>query len=174
MNALPPAVTLEPMTEADFATVKALGETIWRNYYIRLISAAQIEYMLAGRYAPDSLARYLGAKDRWLRILRLGSRPVGYCSYALTATPGELKLEQLYLLPELHGQGLGGFMLRHVEKEARALGCDCIMLTVNKGNESSIGVYRKSGFTVRESAVFDIGNGFVMDDFVMEKRLAAL
>lgn len=171
MRAVQPTVSLLPMTEADFPTVKLLGETIWRTHYIRLISAAQIEYMLAGRYAPESLSRYLNADDRWLRILRIADRPVGYCSYSLSASPGELKLEQLYLLPELHGQGLGGFMLRHVENAARDLSCDCIMLTVNKGNEGSIAVYRKSGFTVRESAVFDIGNGYVMDDFVMEKRL---
>ena len=44
-------------------------------------------------------------------------------------------------------------------------------LTVNKGNTDSIAVYLKSGFVVREEAVFDIGSGYVMDDYVMEKRL---
>jgi diamine N-acetyltransferase len=48
------------------------------------------------------------------------------------------------------------------------------MLTVNKGNEGSIAIYRKSGFSVRESVVFNIGNGYVMDDFIMEKRLPPL
>jgi ribosomal protein S18 acetylase RimI-like enzyme len=61
--------------------------------------------------------------------------------------------------------------LRHVEDRARALGCRTLMLTVNKLNTDSVAVYRKAGFTVREEAVFDIGNGYVMDDYVMEKRL---
>jgi diamine N-acetyltransferase len=107
MSMSEPAVSLQPMRAEDFATVKALGEEIWRTHYIRLISAAQIDYMLAGRYAPEALARYLEASDRWLRILRMEGRPVGYCSYALTAIPGELKLEQLYLLPALHAAPCG-------------------------------------------------------------------
>ncbi|MDX2217825.1 MAG: GNAT family N-acetyltransferase [Burkholderiales bacterium] len=167
-----PAPRLTPLTEADFATVAQLGDTIWRAHYSKLISMAQIEYMLTGRYSPERLSAYVNASDRWLHILWLENRPVGYCSYSLTTQPGELKLEQLYLLPELHGRGLGRFMLDHVEAEARRLDCITIMLTVNKGNASSIAVYDRAGFTVRESAVFDIGNGYVMDDFVMEKRIA--
>jgi ribosomal protein S18 acetylase RimI-like enzyme len=85
--------------------------------------------------------------------------------------PGEMKLEQLYLLPELRGQGLGRLMLRHVEEQARARGCRSLMLQTNKRNDIAIAFYRKAGFTVCEEAVFDIGNGFVMDDYVMEKVL---
>lgn len=166
-----PQPLLSPMTEADFATVAQLGDTIWRAHYSKLISMAQIEYMLAGRYSPERLSAYLNAPDRWLYLLRLDNRAVGYCSYALTGNPGELKLEQLYLLPELHGKGLGRFMLAHVEAEARRLGCTTLLLTVNKGNATSIAVYDRAGFTVRESAVFDIGNGYVMDDYVMVKRI---
>lgn len=162
---------LTPLTEADFATVARLGDSIWRAHYSKLISMAQIEYMLAGRYSPLRLSRYVNAADRWLYLLKIEDRPVGYCSYALTDKAGELKLEQLYLLPELHGRGLGRFMLNHVETHARELGCESIMLTVNKGNATSIAVYDRAGFLVRESAIFDIGNGYVMDDFVMVKRL---
>ena len=82
-----------------------------------------------------------------------------------------MKLEQLYLLPELHGQGLGRLMLRHVEEQARrvaAARCCCSRINATI---SPVAFYRKAGFTVREEAVFDIGNGFVMDDYVMEKVL---
>ena len=82
-----------------------------------------------------------------------------------------MKLEQFYLLEECRGKGLGGQMLRHVEARTREQGCRVVMLTVNKRNADSIAVYRKSGFRVREGAVFDIGNGSVMDDYVMEKVL---
>ena len=162
---------LVPLTEADFEPLAQLAEEIWRAHYGPLIGLPQVEYMLKGRYTPERLRTYLNAPDRWLRLLRLDGETLGYCSYALTATPGELKLEQLYLLEAFKGRGLGGLMLRHVEAEARARGCGTLMLTVNKGNAGSIAVYQKSGFTVREEAVFDIGNGFVMDDYVMEKRL---
>lgn len=166
---------LDAMTAADFETLARLAEAIWRTHYIRIIGSAQIDYMLAERYTPEKLRQYLNAGDRWLILLRTdsptGSRAVGYCSYALTENPGEMKLEQLYLLPELHGKDLGRLMLRHVEEQARARGCSTLVLQTNKRNDIAIAFYRKSGFTVREEAVFDIGNGFVMDDYVMKKML---
>ena len=128
--------------------------------------------MLAGRYTPEKLRRYLAADDRWMYLLRLSDTPVGYCSWARTASPDEVKLEQLYLLQEHRGKGLGGLMLRHIENHARKLGCSTLSLQVNKQNAGAVAVYRKAGFTVREEIVLDIGNGFVMDDFVMEKMLS--
>nr|WP_281397220.1 GNAT family N-acetyltransferase [Chitinivorax tropicus] len=148
-----------------------MGHQIWHAHYSKIISQQQIDYMLTGRYTPENLQAYVDAPDRWLKLLRVGDKAVGYFSYALTRTPAEMKLEQLYLLPALHGQGLGGQMLAEVERAARTQGCRVLMLTVNKSNHSSIAVYRHRGFSVREEAVFDIGNGFVMDDYVMVKSL---
>jgi ribosomal protein S18 acetylase RimI-like enzyme len=162
---------LDAMTAADFETLARLAETIWRVHYTKIIGSAQIDYMLAERYTLEKLRLYLNADDRWLMLLRIDNHAVGYCSYALTDDPGEMKLEQLYLLPELHGKGLGKLMLRHVKEQARVRGRSTLTLQTNKRNAAAIAFYRKAGFTVREEAVFDIGNGFVMDDYVMEKVL---
>ncbi|HEX4859178.1 MAG TPA: GNAT family N-acetyltransferase [Usitatibacteraceae bacterium] len=162
---------LKPITPADFAPLAALAEQIWRAHYTKIISLEQIEYMLAGRNTPERLGAYVGAADRGLDLLWLDGKRVGFCSWAWTETPGEMKLEQIYLLPRLHGRGFGGMMLRHIEARARALGAKTMMLTVNKRNDGSIAVYHHAGFRVREDAVFDIGGGYVMDDYVMEKVL---
>jgi ribosomal protein S18 acetylase RimI-like enzyme len=164
-------VALTPIAETDFDTVAQLGATIWRAHYSTMISMAQIDYMLAGRYTVENLRRYVQAADRGLVLLRVCAAAVGYCSYVLAQTPGEMKLEQLYLSAEHRGKGLGGMMLRYVQEQARKAGCRVLWLTVNKQNSGAIAVYRKSGFTVREEATFDIGNGFVMDDYVMEMAL---
>jgi len=167
----PTEARLEAITEADFETLAQLGEKIWREHYSKIISMAQIMYMLSGRYAPDNLRSYLNADDRWLKLVKLGETAVGYCSYSITAAPSEMKLEQLYLLEECRGKGLGFMMLSHVEDQARKQGLKVLMLQVNKQNADSIAFYKKAGFTVREEAAFDIGNGYVMDDYVMEKTL---
>ena len=54
---------------------------------------------------------------------------------------------------------------------ARSRQCPRLRLQVNRGNTQAIRAYRKYGFHVAESRVFDIGGGFVMDDHVMEKPL---
>ena len=164
-------IRLDPLSEHDFDTVAKLADTIWRAHYASMISMAQIDYMLDGRYVPERMRQYLDSDQRWMWVLRVGGGPAGYCSCSLGECADELKLEQLYLLTEHKGKGLGGYMLRHVEAQARALARPLLYLTVNKGNTDSIAIYRRSGFVVREEAVFDIGNGYVMDDYVMEKPL---
>ena len=165
-------VRLDPLTEQDFDTVARLADTIWRGHYGTMISMAQIDYMLDGRYTAGNLGRYIGSEACWMRVLRVDGVPAGYCSWSLGADPDEVKLEQLYLLAEHKGKGLGGLMMRTVEDACRALGRPVLYLTVNKGNLDSIAIYRRSGFVVREEAVFDIGNGYVMDGYVMAKRVA--
>jgi ribosomal protein S18 acetylase RimI-like enzyme len=162
------------MTESDFDTLMVLARQIWREHYVPMVGQAQVDYMLGTRFTPAFLRRYINASDRWLDILTVHAEPVGYCSYALTDDPHEIKLEQLYLNPSLHGQGLGGQMMRHVIARALALGRTVMMLQVNKNNHDAIAVYRKMGFTVREEARFDIGQGFVMDDYIMEKVVSPL
>lgn len=163
-------IRLDPLSESDFDTVATLADTIWRSHYATMISVAQIDYMLDGRYVPSRMRQYLDSDQRWMWVLRVDGEAAGYCSCSLSDDDA-MKLEQLYLLSTHKGKGLGGLMLRHVEAHARALARSRLYLTVNKGNTDSIAIYRKSGFVVREEAVFEIGNGYLMDDYVMEKPL---
>jgi GNAT superfamily N-acetyltransferase len=173
---LPADVTLTPTTEPDFVMLRELAETIWRQHYTGIISAHQIDYMLPGRFSDESLREHIQAPDRWLEILRVSDKSVGYCAYELANNYGDgglaaMKLGQLYVLASHRGLGLGKFMLGHVEQQARDLGRYLLWLQVNKRNTGSIAFYKAMGFAVSREAVFDIGGGFVMDDYVMTKGL---
>lgn len=166
-----PNAILAPLTDRDFATVAELARRIWHAHYSAIITHAQIDYMLDGRFTPENLAKYVSSNERWLEVLRVDGTPSGYCSWSLTKDPAEMKLEQLYVLPELHGRGLGTLMMNKIETDARSRGCRSLMLTVNKQNQNSIKVYLHRGFQIREEVVFDIGRGYVMDDYVMARSL---
>jgi len=173
-------VSLTRVTEPDFPALRELAETIWRQHYAGIISAAQIEYMLAGRFSDEALQEHMQAADRWLELLRASGTPVGYCGYESASmdgdgrTPAAMKLGQLYVLESHRGLGLGRFMLEYVEGRARELGRRLIWLQVNKQNTAAITFYRSAGFEVVRGAVFAIGGGFVMDDYVMAKQVEAL
>ena len=51
------------------------------------------------------------------------------------------------------------------------MGAKYLRLNVNKHNEKAIKAYLRNGFVTVESVKNDIGNGFFMDDFVMQKTL---
>ena len=61
--------------------------------------------------------------------------------------------------------------MRHVEQRARAHHCTRLYLQVNKNNRSAIDAYLRNGFAVSEAGRFDIGGGFIMDDYIMSKAL---
>ena len=167
-----PDPQLTPVTEHEFLVIRALAETIWRQHYAGIISGEQIDYMLAGRFNDDALRDQLQAPDKWLELLRVSGKPVGYCGYELSQDDHDaLKLGQLYVLKSHRGKGLGRFMLGYVEKRARELGRHMLTLQVNKRNTGAIEFYRRAEFEVVYEAVFDIGAGFVMDDYVMAKGL---
>lgn len=174
---LPAGLTLTPVCKPDFALLRELAEIIWLQHYAGIVSSAQIDFMLAGRFSDEALQTHIQAGDRWLTLLRVAGTPVGYCGCELAGLDGEgadmaaMKLGQLYLLKAHRGLGLGRFMLGHVEGLAHEHGRRTIWLQVNRRNTGAIDFYRAAGFAVVRESVFEIGGGYVMDDFVMAKGL---
>ncbi len=91
----------------------------------------------------------------------------GFHSCTLDSTGENLKLNKLYILPAAQGMGLGKALLSRVHALAASLGARKIWLQVNKNNRTAIRAYERAGYSVERAAVFDIGGGFVMDDFIM-------
>jgi ribosomal protein S18 acetylase RimI-like enzyme len=96
---------------------------------------------------------------------------VGFAACEVGEHAGEIKLDKIYVRYDLRGKGYGSLLIRHIEQRARAAGYRSIYLQVNKRNASAIRAYERNGFIIRAAATFDIGNGFIMDDYVMAKPL---
>lgn len=167
------AVEIRPVRPDEYARVAALARLIWYATYPGIVSTAQLEYMLAGRYSVEAMTRSVTAGELTYDWLLVDGEPQAFTAYGPSGTAGELKLQQLYVHPAWQRRGLGGRLLQHVEAHARRTGHATVMLTVNKQNARAIAAYQKAGFRVREAATFDIGEGYVMDDFVMVKDLAS-
>jgi ribosomal protein S18 acetylase RimI-like enzyme len=157
--------------EEHLPAISELAGVIWRACYPAIITHAQIDYMLARMYSLDVLREEIRSQGIHYDQLLVDGKPAGFASYGPTAQPGVMKLHKLYLLPEMHGRGLGSRLLRHVEREIRAGAGRRLILSVNKRNTKAIAAYRRNGFVIAESVVTDIGNDFVMDDYVMAKEL---
>jgi diamine N-acetyltransferase len=167
---VPDHASLEPLCHPEIPAIEALAKTIWREHHAKFISAAQIEYMLRGKYTSADLGPFIGAADRWLDVLRVDGAPCGFLR-CLQTSPRELKIAEIYLSGAQRRKGLGRMMLDHAEARARRLGCSTLVLYVNQRNDTAVGAYRQFGFVVTEETIIDIGNGFVMDDYRMEKLL---
>ena len=158
-----------PLEEDDIAAVVALAGVIWRHHYPGIISMEQIDYMLAQRYTPAIILAQMQSGSAWWEQALLGGRMIGFAQYELHGR--SMKLDKLYLHQDFQRQGYGGRMLAHVEDSARRRGAGTVRLNVNKHNLKSIAAYRKNGYEVVETVIVDIGGGYVMDDYVMQKQL---
>jgi len=80
------------------------------------------------------------------------------------------KLHKIYLSPSLQGKGIGRFLLEEMEKKAKTLGAEKLFLNVNRFNKA-IHFYQRHGYNILREEDIDIGNGYFMNDYVMQKNL---
>jgi ribosomal protein S18 acetylase RimI-like enzyme len=164
-----PDLTIRRADESDIPAIRHVAHTTWPVAYSGIISPAQVHYMLDMMYSEASLSRQMTHEGHRFFLASRGAVCAGFASIGDWATQS-VKLHKLYVLPEAKGSGAGAALLRHVTALAAQEGSLRMVLQVNRRN-TAVDFYRHHGFAVAEEAVLDIGGGFVMDDFIMQKQL---
>jgi len=160
----------ETATIDDIPALQHLAHRIWHAHYPGIITVEQIDYMLAEGYSADGIATEItGQGVTWLNIFD-DKKLIGFAAFGPYGGQ-TVKLHKLYLDVTCHGKGIGSAALAEVEQRASSDGATAIILNVNKYNHKAIASYERNGYQVADSVVHDIGNGFVMDDYVMRKVL---
>lgn len=149
----------------DIPTIQEIAEEAWRPTYGHILTEEQTLYMIPMMYANEVIKPQINL----FSMVEEDGFTIGYCAFEITSeTDG--KLHKLYLRPLAKQKGIGSFMIDQISLQARSLGLTSIYLNVNKLN-SAVEFYLKKGFIVEHEMVLDIGNGYVMDDYVMRLYL---
>jgi diamine N-acetyltransferase len=160
---------IRPATIADIPLLRRLAHEIWHAHYPEIITVEQIDFMLGWMYSAEEIERQLRDGPRW-EIAELDGEPVAFTSYG-PEPDGRVKLHKLYIAKAHQRRGIGRALLEHVLGEAKKLGGSEVWMQVNKRNTTAVAAYKKAGFHIAKEATFDIGHGFVMDDFLMAKAV---
>lgn len=149
-----------------------LADRIWHEYFpdSQIISSKQTDYMVRKFQSVPALVDQLHHRGFEYYFIVSGAEKVGFLG--LKPDGGKLFLSKLYLLKEHRGQGYSSHAFSFLEGLCEKRGLDAIWLTVNKNNKQAIDVYKIKGFETTREQTIDIGEGYAMDDFVMEKALA--
>ena len=155
----------------QLSIVRELAYAIWPSTYGDILSNAQLEYMLDSFYSIANLERQMG-NGQVFELLFEDTNAIGFVAYELNCNFENLsqpltKIHKIYLLPETQGKGFGKFMIDEVSKISKSNKQIGIYLNVNKYNTAKF-FYEKLGFVISKEEVIDIGNDYVMDDYVME------
>jgi ribosomal protein S18 acetylase RimI-like enzyme len=162
---------IRPLRDQDVEPLCALAREIWLQHYPGIITVKQIEYMLAQRYTPDAIRAQVRDRTATWDVLESAGALCGFASCEPGGDARRMKLDKLYVHQVFRGRGFGSALVDHVANTARREGRDALYLQVNKYNHGSVEAYKRMGFVVTKSLVVDIGQGFVMDDYVMSLAL---
>ncbi|MFM6924822.1 MAG: GNAT family N-acetyltransferase [Ferruginibacter sp.] len=156
-------------TAADIPLIRQLTFAIWPQTYSHLISREQIDYMLEMMYSPAVLQKQIEEDGCTFIIVYDDTEPVAFASYHETE-PQLWKLNKIYVLSAQQGKGTGKFIIRYIADEIKAKAAKALQLQVNRDNKAK-DFYERLGFNIIKTADFDIGNGYFMNDYVMELSL---
>ena len=156
--------------EEDIPVIQEIAEKTWPAAYGGIISVEQIDYMLKKMYNKGELLSQFQQGYTFL-MAEQGGKDLGFAVFSiLDSTHRIFKLHKLYVLPETHGKGVGKLLINEVLNLAKRAGGVSLELNVNRANKAAA-FYERAGFTVKETVDLDIGNGFLMNDYVMQKVL---
>jgi RsiW-degrading membrane proteinase PrsW (M82 family)/ribosomal protein S18 acetylase RimI-like enzyme len=164
-----PVLTIRHASKSDVELIRTLSLQIWPKTYGQILSQHQIKYMMQKMYSEHALKQQMEEGHQFIIVYNLGV-PIGFASYG-EIEPSIYKLHKLYLLPRQQGRGSGKFVIEQVIIDIKPKGAVALRLNVNRDNQAK-GFYEKLGFHVIRTEDIDIGNGYFMNDFVMERILS--
>ena len=147
----------------DFAI---LTSEIWHEYWTCILSDEQIDYMVDKFQSENAIINQINNENYTYFYIMYDNQKAGYIG--LSSKQDYLFLSKLYLKKNYRHKGLGKKAFDFIKQFAENNSYNKIRLTVNKYNVNTINAYNKWGFKTIDSVVTDIGNGFVMDDYIME------
>jgi diamine N-acetyltransferase len=162
-------VVIRKADKTDISVISILAHAIWPDTYHNIISEAQIKYMLELFYSHESLEKQFDENHVFL-IALMNAETVGFASYSHGNKTGVYKVHKLYVHPMLHGKGFGKKLLDRVIHDVKPQGGKIIQLNVNRHNRAKA-FYEKNGFKVVGEEDIAIGEGYFMNDYVMEKSI---
>ena len=162
-------LSITKATTADIPLIRQLTFAIWPKTYSDVISKEQIDYMLEMMYNPATLQKQIEEDGCTFIIVYDDTEPVAFASYNETE-PQLWKLNKIYILQSQQGKGTGKFIINYIVDEIKIKHAKALQLQVNRQNKAK-DFYERLGFKIIKTADFDIGNGYFMNDYVMELPL---
>ena len=149
-------------------SLSAIADDIWHEHFTPIIGEAQVDYMLDKFLSPDALTEQINSGYQYY-IFSFEYTFAGFAG--IHKENGKLFLSKLYVHKDFRRKGIASYMFNQFIELCKKHNLDKIWLTCNRNNTNTLNVYKHWGFKKVREEVADIGNGFVMDDYIMEYKI---
>ena len=160
---------IKKATAGDIPLIRELTFRVWPQTYTSILTQEQIDYMLEMMYSESSLQKQITKDGCQFIIVYDEGNPVGFASYS-EEEPKRWKLNKIYILQNQQGRGTGKYVINYIIEEIIKHNANSLFLQVNQHNKAK-SFYERLGFNQVDFVNLDIGNGFFMNDYIMEKKL---
>lgn len=163
--------TIKQAKPEDCSLIRLLASRVWQPTYGEILSPEQLNYMFEMMYSNESLLRQMTVDKHLFFIIYEEKNPVAYLSIE-TKEPTVFIFQKIYAVPEMQGKGIGRYMIEQgVEWLKRENPTPfTVMLYVNRTNRA-VDFYKHIGFELVGERDHHIGNGYYMNDFIMEMQI---
>ncbi len=165
-------LSITQVTRQDTEAISSMAREIWSEHYTPVIGKAQVDYMLEKFQSPEAISEQIDSGYEYYLIENDGQN-AGYFALVPSQAEKKAQLSKIYVRANARRTGIGQRIIAFCERRCAELGLNELWLTVNRHNTGSIAFYKKTGFSRTRKLVQDIGNGFVMDDYVMSKAVSS-
>ena len=155
--------------EKHFPIIQQIAHATWPATFGSILSPTQIAYMLEMMYSTSALVNQTTVKKHVFLLAKENEDHLGYLSYELNYKGlSKTKIHKIYIHPLAQGKGIGKLLIKRVEDIARENGNTILSLNVNRDNKA-VKFYEGQGFAITGKEDIDIGEGFLMEDYIMDK-----
>jgi len=155
----------------DIAKIQEITNITWPITYGEILTSEQLDYMLDLIYSDEALSKQFQNKEQLFYMISDSESIIGFIGIEHNYNNEAVtKIHKIYLLPETQGKGYGKIVFEEIGKMASENHSKTLILNVNRFN-TALNFYKKIGFDIKETVDIEIGNGYLMEDYVMEKKL---
>mgnify|MGYP004547496767 FL=1 len=152
-----------------------MATAIWNEYWPAIIGQEQTTYMIERFQSYDAITRDMAENDYeyWFVVADKDEpteRIVGFTGGHNESETNRFFISKIYLLAQERGKHFASDVIAFYNDLCLKREFSAMHLTVNKHNELGIRAYQGKGFETIDAVETDIGQGFIMDDFIMERR----
>jgi len=168
--------TIRRASLSDAALLAELGERTFRDTFAEQNTPEDMAIYLSEAFGPEKQTSELADSGVTFLIAEVMGIAAGYVKLERSKPPScmtgkkPIELARIYVLQEWLGKRIGEVLMNSAIAEAKNAGHETIWLGVWERNERAIKFYKKRGFVVVGTHLFQLGSD-AQTDLLMERSL---
>ena len=158
---------IQQVGKSGIGDIHSIALKTWPIAYGQILVKDQLSYMLDRFYSFSSLSDSMDNGHLYY-IYFENETPLGFVSIEFMEDAKSMKIHKLYVLPNHQGKGIGAELFQKAISKMLESGFKRLFLNVNRFNVA-LKFYLRQGMQIQKEENIDIGQGYWMEDYVMEK-----